>query len=115
METNMAERLEQAIATLNGLIELAEARGLPESAQCSSPWRSCNCRSTERVTDDEFGTLCDALEGEDLRRATVARRRAALARHRREASCAHAACLAMSAGRARAARRPPACRASDRR
>lgn len=83
METSMAERLEQAVATLNDLIELTGNAGLRDSAQFLSMARLHLLIDLNEVTDVEFRALCDALEGKSGRHQDGARR-APLARNRRD-------------------------------
>src|SRR5204862_6158828 len=63
METSMAERLEQAVATLNDLIELTSDSGLRDTAQFLAMARLHLLIDLHDVTDAEFRALCDALEG----------------------------------------------------
>ena len=84
METNMDEPLEQAIATLNGLIELAKAHGLGSSAMFLDMAKLQLQLDLYGITDEEFGALCEALENGTLTASAVARARAAHPRPRRE-------------------------------
>jgi len=63
METNKAERLEQAVATLGELIALAEGCGLRESAQFLAMAKLHLQIDLNEVTDTEFRALCALLEG----------------------------------------------------
>jgi hypothetical protein len=84
MDTNTAERLEQAIATLNELIELAEGCGLRESAQFLAMAKLHLQIDLNEVTDSEFRTLCAVLEGEARKPRDGASARAPLGRNRRD-------------------------------
>jgi hypothetical protein len=83
METNMAERLEEAVATLNELIELTGKCGLRESAQFLAMAKLHLLIDLNEVTDAEFRALCAALEGK-TRNGAAARKRAPLARNRHD-------------------------------
>ena len=91
METNTAKRLEQAIATLNGLVELAEECGLPESAQFLAMAKLHLQIDLNEVTDAEFRALCAVLEGKAASRATVRRRGPRSGATAAMASCARCA------------------------
>jgi|1185.fasta_scaffold142685_2 hypothetical protein len=67
MTTNMDEPLEQAVATLNGLIKMAETRGLGESALFLEMAKLQLQLDLNGITDDEFIALCDALENGTLK------------------------------------------------
>jgi hypothetical protein len=83
METSMAERLEQAVATLNELIELTSDSGLRDTAQFLAMARLHLLIDLNDVTDAEFRALCDALERKGgLRQNGVSR--APFARNRRD-------------------------------
>ena len=84
MQLNMDEPLEQAIATLNGLIALAKARGLGSSAMFLDMAKLQLQLDYFGITDEEFGALCAALENGTLTASAVARVRAAHPRPRRE-------------------------------
>jgi hypothetical protein len=84
METNTAKRLEQAIATLNGLVELAEECGLPESAQFLAMAKLHLQIDLNEVTDVEFRALCAVLEGKARKPRDSASARAPLVRNRRD-------------------------------
>jgi hypothetical protein len=62
METNKAERLEQAVATLNDLIELARASELYETAHFLAMAKLNLLMDLNGVTEEEFHTLCITLE-----------------------------------------------------
>ncbi len=110
METNKAERLEQAVATLGELIELAEGCGLRESAQFLAMAKLHLQIDLNEVTDIEFRALCALLEGKAGKPRDPAR--ALPLRNRRDGESArHAPRLALSAGRPVAAWRSPARRA----
>jgi hypothetical protein len=83
METSMAERLEQAVATLSELIELTGTSGLRDTAQFLAMAKLHLLIEMNEVTDEEFRALCDALEGQTGRRPH-GKRRAPLARNRRD-------------------------------
>ena len=82
MGTNMAERLEQAVATLNDLIALTQDCGLSESTQFLAMAKLHLLIDLNGVSDQEFRALCDLLEGR--KPARRARRSAAAARTRRD-------------------------------
>jgi hypothetical protein len=83
METSMAERLEQAVATLNDLIDLTSNSGLRDTAQFLAMARLHLLIDLNDVSDAEFRALCEALEGKtELRRKDA--RRAPFARNRRD-------------------------------
>ena len=100
METSMAERLEQAVATLNELIELARRCGLRESAQFLAMAKLQLQIELNGVTDSEFRALCDALEGK-AGKPRRSRARPAAAQPPRRRTARHAPRLAVSAGCAR--------------
>jgi hypothetical protein len=83
MEASMAERLEQAVETLNELIELTGASGLRDTAQFLAMAKLHLLIDLNEVTDAEFRALCDALEGQAGRRPNGVPR-APLARNRRD-------------------------------
>ena len=84
METSKAERLENAVAMLNDLIELAHGAGFGESAQFLSMAKLQLQIELNGVTEREFRALCDALDGK--RGASPrARTRAGQSRSRRDA------------------------------
>ena len=82
METNKAERLEQAVATLGELIALAEGCGLRESAQFLAMAKLHLQIDLNEVTDTEFRALCVLLEGRAGKPRDPAR--APLLRNRRD-------------------------------
>jgi hypothetical protein len=84
METSRDERLEQAIATLNELIELTEGCGLRESAQFLAMARLHLLIDLNEVTDAEFRALCTLLEGKAGKPRDSASARAPLGRNRRD-------------------------------
>jgi hypothetical protein len=84
MQPNMDEPLEQAIATLNGLIELAKAHGLGNLALFLDMAKLQLQLDFHGITDEEFGALCDALEGGTLTANSLARARAGHPRPRRD-------------------------------
>jgi hypothetical protein len=61
MEANMDERLEQAVATLNGLIDMTRANGLGESALFLEMAKLQVQLDLHGITEEEFLALCDAL------------------------------------------------------
>jgi hypothetical protein len=67
MEANTDERLEQAIATLNGLIEMMRANGLGDSVQFLEMAKLQVQLDLHGITDEEFFALCDALDDGTLR------------------------------------------------
>ena len=64
MDTNKAERLEGAAATLNDLIALAREAGLSETAQFLAMAKLNLLIEINGITEEEFRALCVALEGE---------------------------------------------------
>ena len=64
METNKAERLEQAVATLSNLIELARTCELEETAQFLAMAKLNLLMDLNGVTEEEFRALCITLEDE---------------------------------------------------
>jgi hypothetical protein len=64
METSTDERLEQAVATLNGLIAFARGCGLHDSAQFLAMARLNLQMDLNGITEEEFRALCVSLEGE---------------------------------------------------
>ena len=97
METSMAERLEQAVATLNDLIEVTSKAGLRDSAQFLAMARLHLLIDMNEITDAEFRALCDALEGRTGPQRDAARR-TPLGRNRPRRGAARAAArLAVSA------------------
>ena len=70
MEANKDERLEQAVATLNGLIELMHANGLGDSALFLEMAKLQVQLDLHGITDEEFFALCDALHDGTLRPAS---------------------------------------------
>jgi hypothetical protein len=84
METNMAERLEQAVATLNELVELAEGCGLRESAQFLAMAKLHLLIDLNEITDTEFRALCAVLEGKARKPRHSPPARASLGRNRRD-------------------------------
>jgi len=70
MEANKDERLEQAVATLNGLIELMRANGLGDSALFLEMAKLQVQLDLHGITDEEFFALCDALQDGTLRPAS---------------------------------------------
>ena len=67
MEANTDGRLEQAIATLNGLIELMRANGLGDSVLFLEMAKLQVQLDFHGITDEEFIALCDALNDGTLR------------------------------------------------
>ena len=70
MEANTDERLEQAVATLNGLIELMHANGRGDSVLFLEMAKLQVQLDLHGITDEEFCALCDALEDGTLRPAS---------------------------------------------
>ena len=70
MEANMDRRLEQAVATLNGLIELMRANGLGDSVLFLEMAKLQVQLDLHGITDEEFFALCDALHDGTLRPAS---------------------------------------------
>lgn len=77
METSKAELLDDAVATVNRLIQLAQDCGLPESAQFLAMAKTQLLIELNGVTDSEFRALCDLLDGRQgrARDATPSRTR----------------------------------------
>jgi hypothetical protein len=63
METSKAELLDDAVATVNRLILLAQDCGLPDSAQFLAMAKTQLLIELNGVTDGEFRALCDLLDG----------------------------------------------------
>ena len=70
MEANKDERLEQAVATLNDLIELMHANGLGDSVLFLEMAKLQVQLDFHGITDEEFFALCDALHDGTLRPVT---------------------------------------------
>jgi len=85
MGTNTAERLEQAIATLNDLIGLTRYSGLTDTTQFLAMAKLHLLMDLHGISDKEFRTLCDRLEGKSPKPGRPAPNRGATARNRREA------------------------------
>jgi hypothetical protein len=62
METSRDERLEQAIAAVDGLMAQARAAGSQSVMFLEMAKLQLQLEFNE-ITDDEFGAFCDALEG----------------------------------------------------
>ena len=73
MQTNMDERLEQAVATLNTLIDRIGACGLGESVLFLEMAKLQLKLDLNGVTDEEFGVFCNALENGTLDSSTLVR------------------------------------------
>ena len=84
METNMDERLEQAVATLNDLIALARGCGLDESAQFLAMAKLQLQMDLNNVSDKEFRALCAFVESEAQKGPLGERMKPARARTRRD-------------------------------
>ena len=84
MQPNMDGPLEQAIETLNGVIELAKTHGLANAALFLDMAKLQLQLDFHGITDEEFGALCDALENGAVAATEVARARPAHARPRRD-------------------------------
>jgi hypothetical protein len=67
MEANTDERLEQAVATLNGLIEMMRANGRGDSVLFLEMAKLQVQLDLHGITDEEFFALCDALDAGTLR------------------------------------------------
>jgi hypothetical protein len=87
MGTNTDVRLEQAVATLNGLMELACELGFAESALFLAMAKLHLQIDLNGVTDHEFRALCDLVDGKG-RKPVTARARPGHGRSRREADMA---------------------------
>ena len=87
MQPNTDEPLEQAIATLNQLIQLVQNAGFTESAHLLAMAKMQMQLDLNGVTDREFRALCDAAEGRAAA-APAARARPGQARTRRDADMA---------------------------
>ena len=70
METSMDERLEQAVATLNELIDRIGACGLRQSVLFLEMDKLQLKLELNGVTDEEFGAFCNALEDGTLASGT---------------------------------------------
>jgi hypothetical protein len=79
----MDERLEQAVATLDDLIELVRAGGLWQSELFLDMAKLQLRLDLNGITDGEFSAFCDALENDGGASATAERKRAGQARPRR--------------------------------
>jgi hypothetical protein len=66
MEANTDERLEQAVATLNELIEMMRANGRGDSVLFLEMAKLQVQLDLHGITDEEFFALCEALEGGTL-------------------------------------------------
>jgi hypothetical protein len=84
METNMVERLEEAVTKLNDLIELTSGFGLRDSAQFLAMAKLHLLIDLNEVTDAEFRALCAALEGKTKNHGDAVPVRAPLGRSRRD-------------------------------
>ena len=73
MEANRDERLEQAVATLDNLIDQMDACGLPQSMFFLEMAKLQVKLDLNGITDAEFNALCDALERGTLESATRVR------------------------------------------
>ena len=73
MAPNMDERLEQAVAILDNLIDQMDACGLPQSALFLEMAKLQLKLDLNGITDEEFGALCDALENGTLESTTRVR------------------------------------------
>jgi hypothetical protein len=73
MEASMDERLEQAVATLNELIDRIGACGLGQSVFFLEMAKLQLKLELNGVTDEEFGAFCNALENGTLNAETRAR------------------------------------------
>src|SRR5262245_2713329 len=71
METSMAERLEQAVATLNDMIALTGSAGMPDTAQFLAMAKLHLLIEVNEVTDAEFRALCDADRDPGLDRTDI--------------------------------------------
>jgi len=80
----MDERLEQAVATLNDLVDLAGGYGLGQSALFLGMAKLQLQLDLNGITDEEFAALCDALENGTLTPGSGVRARAGHARTRRD-------------------------------
>jgi hypothetical protein len=85
METNTAEQLRQAVATLNKLFRLARDAGLADTAQFLAMAKLHLLMDLNGISDREFRALCDHLEGKAAKPSRLAPSRGAAARNRREA------------------------------
>lgn len=84
MEANTDERLEQAVATLNGLIEMMRANGRGDSVLFLEMAKLQVQLDLHGITDVEFIALCDALQDGTLRPATGTEPAPSYPRPRRE-------------------------------
>ena len=81
MERSTDERVEQAVATLNDLIDRIGACGLRQSVFFLEMAKLQLKLDLNGVTDQEFGAFCDALENGTLASGTRARAGQARPRH----------------------------------
>ena len=84
METNRDERLEQAVATLNELIDLIGDCGSGQSVMFLEMARLQLKLDLNGITDEEFGAFCEALENGALTPHSGERAPVAHPRPRRE-------------------------------
>ena len=84
METSKAERLEQAVATLNDLIALAADCGWRDSAQFLAMAKMHLLIDFNGITDAEFRALCVALERKTGKQPPRPRARTSQSRVRRD-------------------------------
>ena|ERR1043165_6419966 len=82
MQTSRAEPLDDAVTTLNRLIQLTQDWGLHDSAQFLAMAKTQLLIELNGITDGEFRELCDLLEG----RRPPERQNTTPARSRRDGS-----------------------------
>jgi hypothetical protein len=85
METNTAEQLRKAVATLNTLFRLTRDAGFADTAQFLAMAKLHLLMDLNGISDGEFRALCDHLEGKAAKPSRLAPSRGAAARNRREA------------------------------
>lgn len=84
METNMDERLEQALATLDDLIELVRAGGLTQSELFLDMAKLQLRLDLNGVTNEEFSAFCEAVDRKTGTGARAKRKRTGHSRPRRD-------------------------------
>ncbi len=108
MATNTDERLEQAVASLNDLIDRIGACGLAQSVLFLEMAKLQLKLELNGVTDEEFGAFCDALENGTVESSTTRAPRTAARTPRQRPARTAAAPRPCAKRYCDAARRPPA-------
>ena len=83
MQTNMDERLNRAIATLDDMIELVRRSGFAQSELFLEMAKLQIKLDLNGITDEEFSAFCEALEDGTLAAASAQRAQAGQKRPRR--------------------------------